>query len=236
MRFKRKLGLLVTILLASLTLSACESDIKSNLSQTNYKKPVIIASYDFDGQKISQIKSQHATIKSDPKMVTSDPAVLDIQYGDNKTVHTGSSLIAYSGLTNYADAYQNYLAKTDLDTDEAQNKSQPSVGKFYNYYSKMLSQDKYQDQTLVLVTSQDGSIIGAFIGSKVTIHSGSTDVNKIYIDKHQLLVYKSHFSTYPISVLPSMAQNKKAPKHNNQDPVKTVDDSSLTSSNSKSKK
>lgn len=45
---------------------------------------------------------------------------------------------------------------------------------------------------------------------------------------HDLLAYRSNYETYPVKVLESMSQNKKAPTQNNQKQVKTVDDYATT--------
>ena len=74
-----------------------------------------------------------------------------VVHGQNKTLHQGSSLIAYSGLINYADSYQNWLSKQMPQTE---NKSKPSVGQFYDYYHAMLSQKKLQDDTVVFINCQ----------------------------------------------------------------------------------
>lgn len=210
----------------ALLLSGCsDMGCRQHFKQTSFSKPVVIASYAFDGQKLSQIKTDSASIKTDPNTLGTDPEALDITYGQNKTVHQGTSLIAYSGLTNYADQYQQYLNSQEPSQE---TKSIPTMSRFYDCYKEMLNQPKMQNRTIVCVNSNDGSIIGAFIGQKVIVHSGYDTITKLSIDKHDLLAYRSSYETYPVKVLESMSQNKKAPNQNHQKQVKTVDDSDIT--------
>lgn len=210
----------------TLLLSGCSDiDFSHHFKLTSFSKPVVIASYAFDGQKLSQIKTDSASIKTDPNTIGTDPEALDITYGQNKTVHQGTSLIAYSGLTNYADKYQQYLNSQEPIQE---TNAIPTMSRFYDCYKEMLTQPKMQDRTVVCVNSRDGSIIGAFIGQKVVVHSGYDTITKLSIDKHDLLAYRSSYETYPVKVLESMSQNKKAPKQNHQKQVKTVDDSDIT--------
>lgn len=224
-----KITKILPICSLALLLSGCsEMHFNHHFKQTSFSKPVVIASYAFDGQKLSQIKTDSASIKTDPKTIDTNPEALDITYGQNKTVHQGTSLIAYSSLTNYADKYQQYLNSQEPSQE---NKAKPTIGRFYDCYKEILNQPNMQDQTIVFVNSRDGSIIGAFIGKKVIVHSGYDIITKLSIDKHDLLAYRSSYETYPVKVLESMSQNKKAPEHNNQKQVKTVDDFTTTNNN-----
>lgn len=225
----KKIFKVALLAILPLSLTACmDSHVSSKFRQTSFNKPVIISSYAFDGQKLSQIKSSSATVSTDSKTIGNDPQALDIIYGQNKTLHQGSSLIAYSGLINYADSYQNWLSKQMPQTE---NKSKPSVGQFYDYYQAMLNQKKFQDDTVVFINSKDGSIIGAFIGENIVLHTGTNSaITQFKIDKHQVLIYQSHYATYPIKTLKSIADNEKAPLKNGQKKVKIVDDASLDSS------
>lgn len=223
----KKLLLIIPIIF----LSAC-SDYKVSQSfrETRFTNPVIIASYDNNGQKLSQIKASQAHLETDINTVGSSVQALDIYYDQNKTVFQGSSLIAYSGLTNYAADFQNYQTKTQILPE----KSKPEYGDFYRYYENKFKHQDFQNQNAIFVTSKNGSMIGAFVGSKIEIHSGQNEaVTQIRLDNHQIMLYKAYYSTYPISSLKAMSQNEKTAKNKHIKPVKTIDDS-ITSNKKKS--
>lgn len=62
--------------------------------------PLTISTYDFDGQKIDQVKAKSADIHTDVAMSKTDKdfneqsSVIDADYGNKRMTHVGSTLIA----------------------------------------------------------------------------------------------------------------------------------------------
>lgn len=218
---KKYLRIISMTMVAScgLFLSGCASDLEGHsvkISQTS-NQPININTYTNDGQKIDSIKTSQIKIKDDNKL---DPAI-DITYGENKIIHTGSSLIAYQGLTNYMDAYRHLQAKTNTQ-DVLRDKSLPVAGTIYQNFKGSLQNIEHRN--LILVKSQTGTPIGAFVGSDIHVKEiGGTDFSNsiITIDDHKLFVYDCSYTIYPTSALKATGQNTKAPRTQKQDSVKT---------------
>lgn len=200
-------------LLVSL-LSGCVSDLSGNTVKIS-GAPVIVNTYNNDAQKIDSIKTNNIKIVDDSELT---PAI-NIKYGDNKVVHTSSSLIAYSGLTNYMDNYRHLQASTNTQ-DTTSDKSIPTIAHLYGNFDSF---DK-PDTNLVLVKSKTGTPIGAFVGKDIEIKQiGSTDFpnSVITIDKHKLFVYDCSYTTYPVAALKAAYNDQKVSTVQQQKNVKT---------------
>lgn len=224
---RNKIFTILTIGMILLTTSGCVSDLNGHsvtINQTS-AKPIIIDTYNNDGQKVDQIKTSSIKIKDDNKL---DPAI-DISYGNNKIIHTSSTLIAYDHLHNYMDDYRQWQTKAHTQ-DIVANKAKPALTSIYENTPQAF---KNQDRNVLIVKSQEGTPIGVFVGQRIKIKQiGSSDFPNsiITIDSHKLFVYDCSYTTYPVSALQAMAKSDKAKNTRNQANVKTEDTMPITNS------
>lgn len=204
---------------SSITLSGCASELEGHSVklEQHSNQPIHVNTYTNDGQKIDDIQTNQVNIKDDNKL---DPAI-DIFYGQNKIIHTGSSLIAYEGLHNYMDDYRHLQTKTATQ-DVTRDKSVATAATIYQNFHDNITNIEHRN--IIFVKSQTGTPIGVFVGSNIKVKEiGSTDFSNsiITIDSHKLFVYDCAYTIYPTSALKATGQNKKAPRTQKQDTVKT---------------
>lgn len=209
-RIIKYFGLLLIVILGAVTLTGCEEieDFKVNLTEATQGLPVTVATYDFEGQKIDQIKSNQVYIHSDDNMQNLDGTskVIDVDYGDNRTIHVGATMIAWENMINYTDAYNH--KHINVDDRGKEDYSIPFIGRIYKNFRNDWSGGP---ATLVFIKSQSGKPIGTFYGRKVSIHQTNVpDATNFLIDGHRLFCYRCDYTTFPISVVKSMANNTKA--------------------------
>lgn len=226
------------VAVCTLSLSGCMSSLSGHtvtIKETSSKSPVTIANYDYQGQKVDQFKTNKAKIKADKNVLDA----IDIDYGENRIVHSSSALIAYSGIINYADKYSSYTAQQLLempkesDTHKALgNKSLPTSGDIYHLFKH----DWPTNGTVVEVKTGSGSLIGCFIGYKasVTDFGSSNTANAIInLDGQKIFVYNASYTLYPISAMKSMSENNKATNKALQANIQTTDGTNITSKKNK---
>lgn len=146
--------------------------------------PLTISTYDFDGQKIDQVKAKSADIHTDAAMSKTDKdfneqsSVIDVDYGNKRMTHVGSTLIAYEGMKNYEDEFSKHI-----NIDDHQ-KSVPLLNSMYQDFSNQWnSQSK-----VVMIRSQSGKPIAVFTGDNVSIHQTEMkNATKFVINGHQYL-------------------------------------------------
>ncbi|MBI0151326.1 DUF5052 family protein, partial [Bifidobacterium sp. M0353] len=107
---KKLIAILALCLVLTPVLSGCAffENAEIEIKQNTAGLPLQISTYDFNGQKIDEIKTSKAKIHTDRKMSEKsdgkeNSSVIDIDYGSNRTIHVGSTLIAYEGIKNYTD-------------------------------------------------------------------------------------------------------------------------------------
>lgn len=201
---KWKILLLMPLLLI---LSGCESTLNGHTVTIakSTDKPIKIDTYNNDGQKIDQLKTNKVKIKDDNELV---PAV-DLKYGDNKIIHTSSSLIAYEGMHNYMDDYR-HLQSANQKQDTFADKSTPLMVQFDRYFRRKFDN---QSKSVIVIKSQAGTPIAIFTGNQIQIKQvGTSDFPNsiITIDGRHLFVYDCSYTTYPISALNAMLKNNQA--------------------------
>lgn len=199
MKLKKKLSLFLVLSTLLLTLSAC-SDIQNwELSMRSKVSalPLTVSTYDSNGQKIDQIKAKSVNIHTDKKMSQNNngkenSSVIDIDYGHQRMIHVGSTLIAYEGLKNYEDAFNKHVKIED------QNRSIPLLNTMYQNFKN----DWKGDAKVVMIRSQLGMPIAVFTGNDVSIHkSDMKNSTQFVIDGHRLFVYRADYTIYPIASL-----------------------------------
>lgn len=104
MHKKKLVSLLSLGALAITLLSGCSNIENWELSMRSKigALPLTVSTYDSNGQKIDQIKAKSVDIHTDKKMSQKDSkneksSVIDVDYGHNRMIHVGSTLIAYEG-------------------------------------------------------------------------------------------------------------------------------------------
>ena len=128
--------------------------------------PLTISTYDFDGQKIDQVKTKSADIHTDRTMSKTDSdgneqsSVIDVDYGNKRMTHVGSTLIAYEGMKNYEDQFSKHI-----NIDDHQ-KSVPLLNSMYQDFSNQWN----SKAKVVMIRSQSGKPIAVFTGNEVSIH------------------------------------------------------------------
>ena len=210
---KNKKHLFAAVLLICMVpvLSGCSifKNAEIQLKQSTVGLPLQISTYDFNGQKIDEIKTSTANIHTDRQMSEKtdgkeNSSVIDIDYGSNRTIHVGSTLIAYEGIKNYADVYNHNHKHTKIDA--TQDKSIPFVTNIYKDFQNAWG--KGYNGTVVFVKSQSGVPIGAFYGKKVSVHkSDIKNATNFVVDGHRLFCYRCEYTTYSLSSLKKMSEH-----------------------------
>lgn len=197
MKLRKKLGMIFGIGILSLTLSSCSNIANWELSMRSKigALPLTVSTYDSNGQKIDQIKARSVNIHTDKKMSQKDDkgkedsSVIDVDYGHNRIIHVGSTLIAYEGLKNYQDAFSKHTNIND------QNHSVPILNTMYQNFKN----DWSGDSKVVMIRSQLGMPVAVFAGKKVSIHkSDMKKSTQFVIDGHRLFVYRADYTVYPV--------------------------------------
>ena len=200
LKLHKKLMVIILLSLTAVSLAACSNiddwslSLKSKIGQL----PLIVSTYDANGQKIDQIKAKSVYIHTDREMSKTDndgnekSSVIDVDYGKNRMTHVGSTLIAYEGLTNYEDKFTKHVNIAD------HTKSIPLLNTMYQDFKN----DWSGDSKVVMIRSQLGLPLAVFTGKHVSIHqSNMKNATKFVIDGHRLLVYRADYTIYPISSL-----------------------------------
>lgn len=192
----RLVSLFLVIISCTAVLSGCEGleDFEVNLREAANGLPVTVATYDFNGQKIDQIKSNQVYIHSDDNMQDLDGTskVIDVDYGDNRTI---------------------------IDDRGNEDHSIPFISRLYKDFKNDWSGGP---ATLVFIKSQSGKPIGTFYGRRVSVHQTDVpDATNFLIDGHRLFCYRCDYTTFPLSVVQSMANNTKVKRHTNTKKVTT---------------
>lgn len=217
-----KHGLVALALLAvPLTLAGCAGGENFELSMQQQASglPLTVDTYNFNGQKIDQIRAKHVNIHSDDTMSeygdngNQQSDVIDVDYGKYRTIHVGASMIAAQGLKNYVDKYNHAHVNVN---DKNEDKSIPFINRYYMDFKNFWGHG--QTGAVVFVKSQSGEPIGAFYGHKVSIHPADNgdgglfgdnmkDATYFTIDGHRLFLYRCDYTTYPVSVLKKNAMS-----------------------------
>ncbi|QQP29442.1 DUF5052 family protein [Lactobacillus ultunensis] len=200
MKLMKKLSLFLGLSIVILTLSACSDFQNWELSMRAKigALPLTVSTYDSNGQKIDQIKAKSVNIHTDKKMSQQNDngkeksSVIDVDYGKQRMIHVGSTLIAYEGLKNYEDAFNKHVKIDD------QNRSIPLLNTMYQNFKN----DWKGDAKVVMIRSQLGMPIAVFTGNDVSIHkSDMKNSTQFVIDGHRLFVYRADYTVYPIASL-----------------------------------
>lgn len=200
MKLKKKLSLIFGLLVLVLTLTSCSKFENWELSMRSKigALPLTVSTYDSNGQKIDQITAKSVDIHTDKNMSQQDDkgkensSVIDVDYGNNRMIHVGSTLIAYEGLKNYQDAFSKHVNINN------QNHSVPILNTMYQNFKN----DWAGDSKVVMIRSQLGMPVAAFAGKHVSIHkSDMKNATQFVIDGHRLFVYRADYTIYPIASL-----------------------------------
>ncbi|MCC4478048.1 DUF5052 family protein [Limosilactobacillus reuteri] len=167
--------------------------------------PLTISTYDFDGQKIDQVKTKSADIHTDRTMSKTDSdgneqsSVIDVDYGNKRMTHVGSTLIAYEGMKNYEDQFSKHV-----NIDDHQ-KSVPLLNSMYQDFSNQWN----SKAKVVMIRSQSGKPIAVFTGNEVSIHQTEMkNATKFVINGHRLFAYRCDYTVYPMSSIKDSVHNK----------------------------
>lgn len=212
-RYKKSLIVGVTVLTLGLSapLTAHASifgwfdNFELNLRSTTTGLPLTVSTYDFDGQKIDQVKAKSADIHTDSEMSKTDgngneqSSVIDVDYGDKWMTHVGSTLIAYEGLKNYEDQFSKHV---NIDDHE---RSVPLLNSMYQTF-----RNQWNSQArVVMIRSQAGKPIAVFAGNHVSIHDTEMkNATEFTVDGHRLFAYRCDYTVYPMSSIKKSVANK----------------------------
>lgn len=220
---KKKLQFATLIAVSSFLLSGCESALSGRhikLKEID-DNPIIVSTYDYQGQKVDNFKLKSADIMSDRKISNA----IDIKYGQNKIIHANNPMIAYVNLTNFADQYDKNIAnKKYVDAFGnkimASSKDHPEAGEIYGMFKDQFP----SDGTVMIVKSDSGSPIGIFAGHEVSVKDFGNDdksTAEIILDGHKIFIYNTAYTMYPVSALKAMYKNRKATNTSHQAGIKT---------------
>ncbi|WP_308555496.1 DUF5052 family protein [uncultured Lactobacillus sp.] len=200
MKFRKKLSLMFGLGVLALILSSCSNFENWELSMRSKigSLPLTVSTYDSNGQKIDQITAKSVNIHTDNKMSQKDDngkensSVIDVDYGHNRMIHVGSTLIAYEGIKNYQDTFSKHVKIND------QNHAVPVLNTMYQNFKN----DWKGDSKVVMIRSQLGMPVAVFAGKNVSIHkSDMKNSTQFVIDGHRLFVYRADYTIYPIASL-----------------------------------
>lgn len=212
-RYKKSLivGVAVLTLGLSAPLTAHASifgwfdNFELNLRSTTTGLPLTVSTYDFDGQKIDQVKAKSAYIHTDSEMSKIDSdgneqsSVIDVDYGNKRMTHVGSTLIAYEGMKNYEDQFSKHV---NIDDHE---KSVPLLNSMYQDFKNQWN----SQARVVMIRSQSGKPIAVFVGNHVSVQSTEMkNSTKFTVDGHRLFAYRCDYTVYPMSSIKSSVANK----------------------------
>lgn len=203
--------------------AGCEStlqDQKITMKQDS-KQPVHVATYDYQGQKVDQLKLEKITIQADKKI----SEAIDINYGQNQVIHDNNPLIAYQNLTNYADRYDQIISNNagfDVYGNQIKpdDKSEPVAGEIYGMFKKELP----QNGNVLIVKTRSGAPIGIFAGKAIKLADfGDSDDSDaiVNIDHDRVFIFNAAYTIYPISAMQSMWTKSKATEKRHQAKVAT---------------
>lgn len=201
---KKKRLLVACLALALLPLlSSCSmiSDYTLDLKSKLVGIPFTVSTYDYDGQKIDQIKGKSVHIETYKPMSKKNSSgdeqskVIDVEFGGQQMIHVGSSLIANEGLRNYEDTFSKKVTITD------KQRSIPVLSIMYNNFrNDWLSKGK-----VIMIRSQAGKPIAVYAGNKVRV--SATDMpstTQINVDGHRLFIYRCDYSIYDMETIKKM--------------------------------
>lgn len=200
MKIRKKFILILGLFAAAVTLSSCSNIENWELSMRSKigALPLTVSTYDSNGQKIDQIRAKSVDIHTDKKMSQKDDqghensSVIDVDYGNNRMIHVGSTMIAYEGVRNYIDTFNKHVNIND------QNHSVPLLNTMYQNFKN----DWSGDSKIVMIRSQLGMPVAVFAGKHVSIHkSDMKNATQFVIDGHRLFVYRADYTIYPIASL-----------------------------------
>lgn len=212
-KYKKSLIVGVTVLTLGLSapLTAHASifglfdNFELNLRSTTTGLPLTVSTYDFDGQKIDQVKAKSADIHTDSEMSKTDSngneqsSVIDVDYGNKRITHVGSTLIAYEGMKNYEDQFSKHV---NIDDHE---KSVPLLNSMYQDFKNQWN----SQARVVMIRSQSGKPIAVFVGNHVSVQSTEMkNSTKFTVDGHRLFAYRCDYTVYPMSSIKSSVANK----------------------------
>lgn len=200
---KKKWFVLIAGLMVAMTLGGCAllDDFGSDIRQQWQGLPLTLQTYDYNAQKIDEIKGKSLAISRDTQFdekdedgeTTNESKVMKITVGKHLMRHVGSSLISYQdGLTNVMDEYPKKIKAID-DT-----RSVPFINRFVHAAKDNFSGSKY----VILIRSQTGKPIATFAGDHVRV--SNTDVpssTNLLIDGKRLFVYRCDYSIYEKNML-----------------------------------
>lgn len=180
-------------------------DFELDLRSTTTGLPLTVSTYDFDGQKIDQVKAKSADIHTDSEMSKTDSngneqsSVIDVDYGNKRMTHVGSTLIAYEGMKNYEDQFSKHV---NIDDHE---KSVPLLNSMYQDFKNQWN----SQARVVMIRSQSGKPIAVFVGNHVSVQSTEMkNSTKFTVDGHRLFAYRCDYTVYPMSSIKSSVANK----------------------------
>lgn len=200
---KNKLLLLIIGVLLIITLSGCTmlEDFGSNIRQQFAGLPITLQTYDYNAQKIDEIKGKSLSIRRDTQFdekdkegeTTNESKVMKITVGEHLMRHVGSSLIAYQdGLTNVMDKHSKKVEAIN------NTRAMPFINRFIHTYKDDFSGSKY----VILIRSQTGKPIATFAGEHVRV--SKTDVpssTNFLINGKRLFIYRCDYTIYEQDML-----------------------------------
>lgn len=202
MKKKRLLAACLALALLPLLYSCSMiSDYTLDLKSKLVGIPFTVSTYDYDGQKIDQIKGKSVHIETYKPMSKKNSSgdeqskVIDVEFGGQQMIHVGSSLIANEGLRNYEDTFSKKVTITD------KQRSIPVLSIMYNNFrNDWLSKGK-----VIMIRSQAGKPIAVYAGNKVRV--STTDMpstTQINVDSHRLFIYRCDYSIYDMETIKKM--------------------------------
>lgn len=202
MKKKRLLAACLALALLPLLYSCSMiSDYTLDLKSKLVGIPFTVSTYDYDGQKIDQIKGKSVHIETYKPMSKKNSSgdeqskVIDVEFGGQQMIHVGSSLIANKGLRNYEDTFSKKVTITD------KQRSIPVLSIMYNNFrNDWLSKGK-----VIMIRSQAGKPIAVYAGNKVRV--SATDMpstTQINVDGHRLFIYRCDYSIYDMETIKKM--------------------------------
>lgn len=199
----KKKVLFTVLILASLTLSGCQSiqNWWKNTKEEWIGLEMTVRTFDENSQLIDKMSGTSLSISRNEDFDSvdaegnskADSSVLKVTIGKYEVDHVGSSLIAEE--EGLEDLFAKYQEKAEV---EEQGRNIPLVNRMVS----SLKNDFTGKAKVVLIRSQNGTPLATYAGDKVSLYaSDAPKTSELLIDGKRLIIYRCDYTIYDRELL-----------------------------------
>lgn len=198
----KSIKIMILLVIATALLASCTTlgHTVNGLEAAIKGRDQNIRTYDEAGQVIDQIEGKSISIGADKKFeirdsegkVVEKSAVVALTIGGKPMVHVGSTMIIRD--KELPDVFSEFSKKVDIKNFD---RSVPIVNKMINDMKNYTT----GNSMLILVRSQSGVPIAAFVGNKVGYFATKIDKSTgLIVDGKSLFIYRADYTMYDLSL------------------------------------